>query len=128
MLVACGEATLVNGNELDYLLASRDRAPFISVAVAWEIGWRPHAGLVVKVVHDVPRISLQQLNTYQPIPKLDEAARHKKVALTNRRLKTRDGCRRPSIVDRVASTSASKPQIPSMSDHFAVRRRSKGRS
>ena len=70
-----GQPTLVNGAELDYLLASRTVAPFIDIKVSWDVPWKPHAGLVVTVDKDAPRLVLPQLTQYPSVPKLDEQVR-----------------------------------------------------
>lgn len=73
-LVCSGQPTLVNGAELDYLLASRSIAPFIDhIKANWDVPWKPYAGLVITIDKAAPRLALQQLTCFPAVPKLDEA-------------------------------------------------------
>ena len=74
-VICSGQPTMVTGAEIDYLLASRVVAPFIEVKVTWDVPWKPHAGLVIKVDKEAPRIVLPQLTQYPSVPKLDDQVR-----------------------------------------------------
>ena len=71
-LVCSGQPTMVTGAELDYLIACRTVAPFIDLKVTWDVPWKPHAGLVIKVDQEAPRLVLPQLTQYPAVPKLDD--------------------------------------------------------
>lgn len=53
-IVSSGQPTMINGAEIDYILASRTIAPFIEIKVNWDVPWRPHAGLMVHVAQEAP--------------------------------------------------------------------------
>ena len=71
-VVCCGQPTMINGAELDYLLACRTVAPFLDLKVTWDVPWKPHAGLIIKVDQDAPRLVFPQLTQYPSVPKLEE--------------------------------------------------------
>ena len=74
-VVSSGQPTMVNGAEIDYLLACRSVAPFLEIKATWDVPWKPHAGLVVRVDKDAPRLLLPQLTQYASVPKLDDQDR-----------------------------------------------------
>ena len=74
-VICSGQSTMINGAEIDYLLASRTVTPFISLQVDWNVPWKPHAALRVTVDKDAPRLLLPQLTQYAAVPKLEDAQR-----------------------------------------------------
>ena len=74
-VICSGQSTMINGAEIDYLLASRTVTPFISLQVDWNVPWMPHAALKVTVDKDAPRLLLPQLTQYAAVPKLEDAQR-----------------------------------------------------
>ena len=74
-VVCCGQATVTTGGELDYVLASCKVAPFLELQVSWDVPWKPHAGLILKVNKAAPRLILQQLTQLVAVPRLEEASR-----------------------------------------------------
>ena len=70
-VVSGGQPTMINGAEIDYIAASRVIAPFPTLKVNWDVPWKPHAGLEVHVGQEAPRLPLQQLTHFAPIPKLE---------------------------------------------------------
>ena len=74
-VVSPGQATLITGSEIDYVLASSNVAPFLDLKLTWEVPWKPHAGLVLTANKAAPRLILPQLIQYAAVPKLEEAGR-----------------------------------------------------
>ena len=74
-VVCTAKATVTTGGELDYVLASCKVAPFLELEVTWDVPWKPHAGLIVKVNKAAPRLILQQLTQYAAVPRLEDAPR-----------------------------------------------------
>ena len=74
-VVCTGQPTLINGAELDYIVASRTLTPFLDVKVNWDVPWRPHAGLVVTIDSSAPRLHLPQVTHYAAVPKLQQATK-----------------------------------------------------
>ena len=70
-VISSGQPTMINGAELDYIVASRQIAPFLTIKVNWDVPWKPHAGLEVHVAQEAPRLPLQQLTQFAPVPKMD---------------------------------------------------------
>lgn len=60
-IVSSGQPTMINGAEIDYIVASRVIAPFLEIKVNWDVPWKPHAGLMVHVAQEAPKLALQQL-------------------------------------------------------------------
>ena len=75
VLKAEWQATLINGAEIDYVLASCNVVPFLELQVQWEAPWKHHAGLLLKVNKAAPRLILPQLTQFAAVPKLEDAAR-----------------------------------------------------
>ena len=71
-VVCAGQPTMISGAEIDYVLASRCVAPFISIKVNWDVPWKPHAALNIKLDQEAPRLVLPQLTQYMAVPKLDD--------------------------------------------------------
>ena len=74
-VVSGGEPTLLNGAEIDYVVASRALTPFIDIKVNWDAPWKPHAGLVITIDSSAPRLHLPQVTQYAAMPKLQHAAK-----------------------------------------------------
>ena len=72
-VVNSGQPTMINGAEIDYIVASRAIAPYLDIKVNWDVPWKPHAGLMVHVAQEAPRLALQQLTQFAPVPKMEEA-------------------------------------------------------
>lgn len=72
-VVKSGQPTMINGAELDYLIASRTLTPFIDIKVNWDVPWKPHAGLVVTIDSTAPSLHLPQVTQYAAIPKLQSS-------------------------------------------------------
>ena len=74
-LVCSGQPIMINGAEIDYLLASRTIAPFLDVKVNWDVPWKPHAGLLITVNKAAPQLILPQLTHFAAVPRLEDASR-----------------------------------------------------
>ena len=74
-IVCSGQPATIHGAKLDYILAGRTVAPFIDVNVTWNVPWRPHAGVVIRMDKAAPRPALAQLTHVMPIPKLEDPKR-----------------------------------------------------
>lgn len=72
-VVQTGQPTLINGAELDYLLASRTISPFIDIKVNWDVPWKPHAGLVVTIDSTAPNLHLPQVTQYAAVPRMQSS-------------------------------------------------------
>lgn len=67
-VICSGQPTMVN-------VACRTVAPFIDLKVTWDVPWKPHAGLIITIEQDAPRIVFPQLTQYPSVPKLDDQGR-----------------------------------------------------
>ena len=72
-VVKGGQPTMINGAELDYLIASRTLSPFIDIKINWDVPWKPHAGLVVTIDSSAPSLRLPQVTQYAAVPKLQSS-------------------------------------------------------
>ena len=74
---APSEATTLGGSILDYVLASRAIAPMLPIQVQWhqwDVPWKPHAAILVKLKKAVSSLAVPQLTKFPCAPTLKSPA------------------------------------------------------
>lgn len=71
-VLATGEDTCLTGRELDWALVTNALHPETSIKVDWQVPFKPHGQLIVHLARDLRHISVNQIQRFQPAPKLDK--------------------------------------------------------
>ena len=74
-VVATGEDTCSTGRELDWMLATDYLAAELSIEANWIVPFRPHAQMNCKLNRSVEHIAMQQIQRYNPAPRLEHITR-----------------------------------------------------
>ena len=71
-MLATGEDTCLTGRELDWALVSTNLIADTSISADWIVPFKPHAQLHIHLAKELQSITVQQIQRYQPAPKLQQ--------------------------------------------------------